>query len=278
MTPIDSENILNIRRNIYRLGINGRMAHLASSFSCVEILYALFMKNILKYKINEPTWKDRDRFVLSKGHAGLALYCTMAAAGLVNESVINTYLQPGSHIGGEPSMRDLPGIEASTGSLGHGLAMAVGMALGQKMDHSQGKTYVVIGDGECEEGVIWEAAASATAFELNNLILIMDNNKIQKMDQTKNIIGNPNWEEKWKSFGWEVLSADGHDVEELIAKLQIPEGNKPRIIIADTIKGKGVSIMENNPNWHFKIPNKKERKIFEKDLHLGGENAECIHQ
>lgn len=229
----------------------------------------LYQKDILNLTKGNMRDKDRNRFVLSKGHAGLALYWVMCEAGLLAEEEVNSFLQPGCHVGGEPCMRDLPGIEASTGSLGHGISMGVGMAMAQKMDASEAKTYVLIGDGECEEGIVWEAAMSAAAFGLDNITVILDCNQIQKMTTVNNTIGLVNWRDKWESFGWLVKEVDGHDIETLEGVLKDKnKSDKPLIIIANTIKGKGVSIMENNPVWHFKLPNKKEKRIFEKELNI----------
>ena len=164
-------------------------------------------------------------------------------------------------------MRDSKWVEATTGSLGHGLSMAVGMAIALKANHSPAKVYVILGDGECEEGTVWEAAMSAAAFQLDNLITILDCNRIQKMDFVEKTIGMENWVEKWTSFGWNVKEVDGHDVsalENVLKASDVPD--TPRLIIANTIKGKGISIMEDNPNWHFKLPNKKELKVFKEEL------------
>ncbi len=267
MKDYDENVCKRLRRQIYLTAEKGGLGHLASCYSCLEILYVLYRKNILnctKANINDVT---RDRFVLSKGHAGLALYWVMQEAGLLAAEDIETYLQEGTHVGGEPCMRDMEGIEASTGSLGHGLSMAVGMALAQKMDAINARTFVIIGDGECEEGIIWEAAMSAPAFELNNLVVILDCNQIQKMTTVANTIGLTNWREKWEAFGWLVKEVDGHNIAELERVLsEKNDTNMPLFIIAHTVKGKGVSIMENNPIWHFKLPNKKEKKVFEAEL------------
>lgn len=263
----DEEVCRRLRRQIYLTAVRGGLGHLASCYSCLEILYVLYCKGVLKLDQDNIDARNRNRFVLSKGHAGLALYWVMCEAGLLDADEVNSFLQPGSHVGGEPCMRDLSGIEASTGSLGHGLSMGMGMALAQKMDGEGAKTYVVIGDGECEEGIIWEAAMSAAAFGLDNLTIILDCNQIQKMTTVSETIGMVNWREKWETFGWQVREVDGHDIQALEAVLieKNPTG-KPLIIIAHTVKGKGVSIMENNPVWHFKLPNKKEKKVFESEL------------
>ncbi len=268
----DIEVLKKLRKQIFLTGYKGGMAHLASCFSCLEMIYALYMKDILKYNKDDPKWESRDRFVLSKGHAGLALYSVLVSAGLISQKTLDSYLREGSLIGGEPCMRDCEWIEASTGSLGHGLSFGVGIALALKLNHSQSKVYVMLGDGECEEGSVWEAAMMASSKRLDNLIVILDDNKIQKMDFTDKTIGNPMWRKKWESFGWIAEEVDGHDIEAF--KRIILNDNKeglPRIIIANTIKGKGVSIMENNPNWHFKLPGKKELSVFMEELNITNE-------
>lgn len=272
MRDYDKNVCKRLRKQIYLTVEKGGMGHLASCYSCLEILYTLYLKGIMKYNILDPYDKARDRLVLSKGHAGVALYWVMCEAGIMKASDLDTFLQPGSHIGGEPCMRDLPGIEASTGSLGHGLSMGVGMAMAQKVDGLNARTFVLIGDGECEEGTIWEAAMSAPAFHLNNLVVILDCNQIQKMTTITGTIGLNNWSEKWKSFGWLVKEVDGHDIDALESVLKEDnDTDKPLFIIANTVKGKGISIMENNPLWHFKLPNRKERKIFQQELDIADE-------
>lgn len=261
-----------LRKQIYLTAAKGGLGHLASCYSCLEILYTLYIKKVLKYDKDQLNDRNRDRLVLSKGHAGLALYWVMCRAGILKAEVVDTFLAPGSHVGGEPCMRDLPGIEATTGSLGHGLSMAVGMAMAQKMDGMDARTFVIIGDGECQEGTIWEAAMSAPAFKLNNLVVILDCNKIQKMTTVVGTIGLNNWEDKWRSFGWLVKEVDGHDVAALETLLREKnDTDQPILVIAHTIKGKGVSIMENNPLWHFKLPNRKEKKVFQAELDISDE-------
>lgn len=164
-------------------------------------------------------------------------------------------------------MRDMRGIEASTGSLGHGLSMAVGMAMANKMDGRECRSYVLLGDGECEEGVIWEAATSAVTFHLDNLVAILDCNSIQKLKTVEDTIGYVDWNKRWQAFGWEVVEVDGHDIEALYQVLSTENQiGKPRLVIAKTIKGKGVSIMENDPKWHYRMPKKKELIIFAEEL------------
>lgn len=275
MNQQDKEALATLRKRIFITGYSGGMAHLASCFSAIDIIYTLYMKDVMKHDPKEPDMPGRDRFVLSKGHGGLALYSTLCEAGYLTEEELHTYLKPWCHIGGEPNRRDLKGIEASTGSLGHGMSVAVGMAMAQKLDRNGAKTYVMIGDGESQEGTIWEAAMSAAAFSLDNLVAILDCNKVQKTNYVEETLRYVHWDEKWKSFGWNVVEVDGHDVDALRETfLCLPQNGKPTIVIAHTIKGKGVSIMEDNPVWHFKLPNKKEKKVFMEELQISEEEME----
>lgn len=271
----EERDLLELRKKIFITGYKGGMAHLASCYSSLEIIYALYLKGILSYDIKNPKWNDRDRFILSKGHAGLALYGVMLKAGLIDEMTYSSYLQEKSLIGGEPCMRDSDWVEATTGSLGHGLSMGLGIAMALKMNNSPAKVYVMLGDGECEEGTVWEATMTASAFKVDNMIAIMDCNEIQKMDFVEKTIGSTRWADKWDSFGWDVVEVDGHDMGAFKnAILESPSEGKPRLVIAHTIKGKGVSIMENNPNWHFKLPNRKELKVFKEELEISDSELE----
>ena len=274
-TEREKEDLLALRKKIFILGYKGGMAHLASCYSSLEMIYALYLKGILQYDPENPRWKDRDRFILSKGHAGLALYTVMMKAGLIEEKVLDTYLQEESLIGGEPCMRDSTWVEATTGSLGHGLSMGLGIAMALKMDHSPAKVYVMLGDGECEEGTVWEAVMMAPAFGLDNLVAILDCNEIQKMDFVKKTSGETRWAQRWEAFGWEVKEIDGHDMEDFKRAIEEPvTSDKPRLLIAHTVKGKGISIMENNPNWHFKLPGRKELKVFKEELGISDSELE----
>ena len=268
----ERKELKELRKKIFITGYKGGMAHLASCYSCLEMIYAMYLKGILRYDPENPKWQDRDRFILSKGHAGLALYGVMERAGLITDDVYKSYLMANSLIGGEPCMRDSQWVEATTGSLGHGLSMGLGIAMALKMDHSPAKVYVMLGDGELEEGTVWEAVMTAPGFGVDNLIAILDCNNIQKMDFVEKTIGAPRWADKWESFGWEVLETDGHNIE-AFKKTVLSETStgKPRLVIANTVKGKGVSIMENNPNWHFKLPGRKELKVFKKELEISDE-------
>ena len=247
--------LIQQRKKIFLHAYHTGVGHLASCFSCIEILHALYNGVI----------QPDDHFVLSKGHAALALYVVLAERGYFGESEIANY-------GGEPNTLDTPGVEASTGSLGHGLSIALGMALALKSSDKPGSVYCLVGDGECQEGSIWEAVISASAFKLDNLVMIVDSNHLQKMDTIKNIIGMDALPAQFESFGWQVKVADGHDIADLQAKLLGDWApGKPRCIIAETVKGKGLSLMENNPAWHWRMPNKKELKIFCSELGISEE-------
>ena len=199
------------------------------------------------------------------------MYCIRWQAGLIPENMYKSYLKADAMIGGEPCTRDCEWIEATTGSLGHGLSIGMGMAMSLKSNNSSAKVFVILGDGECEEGVVWEAVMMSSAFKLGNLIAILDCNNIQKMDTVEKTIGNPDWKKKWEAFGWEVTDVEGHNIDDLNStfdRIRDQEHTNPQLIIAHTVKGKGVSIMENNPNWHFKLPNRKELKVFKQELRI----------
>lgn len=268
----------DIRKKIFLTAYAGGVAHLASAFSLVEIMYVLYQKGILRYDPKNPAWEERDRLILSKGHGSLALYTALCRAGFFGEDLLYTFLRPGSILGGEPKLGDIPGVEATTGSLGHGLSMGVGMAIAHKLDHKDCRTYVIIGDGESQEGTIWEAVMSAAHFKLDNLTVILDCNKIQKMGPVEESMSISEWRSKWDSFGWLTDEiSDGHNIDEIYECLSKENNSgKPRLVIAHTIKGKGVSIMENDHNWHFKMPGKRELKVFMEELNITEEElAKC---
>ena len=176
--------------------------------------------------------------------------------------------KPDSKFGGHPKMYDIPGVEASTGALGHGLSFAIGVAYSNKVDKKDSHIYVILGDGECQEGSVWEGALSAPTLELDNLTVIVDHNKLQAMDDLESIVHMKPFAEKWKAFGWNVLEIDGHNYEEIKKALLVREKSKPTLIIANTIKGKGVSFMENVPIWHYRMPNEQELPVLMKELGL----------
>lgn len=270
------KELLEIRKKIFLTGNSASIAHIASAFSIVEILYALYGKKILKYHAQNPNWEERDLFILSKGHGSLALYTMLCREGFFSEEILRSFSKPGSYLGGEPCVPHIPGVEASTGSLGHGLSIGTGMALAKKLDGKTNKVYVLLGDGECQEGTVWEAVMFAAQNNLDNLVAIVDSNKLQKMDTLENVMGIKSWKDTLLSFHWQVEEVDGHNVEEIEKALTKPNNSgKPLAIIANTVKGKGVSIAENNPKWHWKLPNKKETKIFMKELSISEEEIEA---
>lgn len=272
----DTVRLKEMRKKMFLTAYSGGTAHLASAFSAAEIFYALYQKDILKIDSLDPWNENRDRLILSKGHASLALYVSLALKKLISEEELYTFIQPGSRLAGEPCMNGIPGIEAATGSLGHGLSLGVGMALAGKLDGRSGRVYVILGDGECEEGSIWEAVMSAYRYGLGNLTAVLDCNKIQKMGFIADTMKISSWRLKWESFGWTVDEiADGHDLDQVCEVLeQKTDEGTPRLVIANTVKGKGVSIMENNPNWHFKMPGRKELKIFMSELDITEEELD----
>ena len=261
-----------IRKNIFKIGYESGVLFFASCFSCVEILYALYAKGALSFDSKDSA---RDRFVMSKGQGAAALYSVLAQAGLISKEELFSFNKPNSLISFEPRVGDNKCFTAMSCSLGRGLSTAVGVALAMKMNNEKGRVFVLIGDGECQEGAVWEAAVSAAAMKLDNLVLIEDCNGLQKTGTVEEIMGVVNWREKWLSFGWDVEEADGHNVDEMFAVLKKPNATgKPRLIIAHTVKGKGVSIMENQPRWHSRQPNKKELQIIKKELCIGDSELE----
>ena len=269
------EELLEIRKKIFLTGYSVNIAHLASAFSIVEILYSLYINKNLKYDSKNPLMENRDRFILSKGHGSLALYVILEKVGFFDEKVLKSFCKPGSLLGGEPCISYNYGIEATTGSLGHGLSLGVGMALAKKIDNREERVYVLLGDGECEEGTVWEAVMFAAHKKLNNLIAIVDCNHIQKMGSTLDIMSIDNWKKQFLAFGWSVIEVDGHNVDELDKVFKTNNNSdKPLAILCNTVKGKGVSIVENDPRWHWRLPNKRELKVFMQELNISEEEIE----
>ena len=246
-----SKAALITRRDIIKmLGIAGS-GHPGGSLSCTDILTLLYF-HFLRHDPKNPKWPDRDRLIFSKGHGCPALYSALARAGYFDTKLLLTLRQLGSPLQGHPDVRRLPGIEASTGSLGQGLSVAIGCALAARFDKKDFKTYALISDGELNEGQIWEAAAFASFHKLSNLITIVDLNKFQLSGATKDILDMEPVAEKWRSFGFETREIDGHKHQEIFDALEwaLAAKSAPRILIAHTVKGKGVSFMENNNHFH----------------------------
>lgn len=257
------EKAKEIRRLIFKTICDGGGGHIAASLSIVEILTVLYYGDILRVNPEKPSDPERDRFILSKGHACVTLYAILADKGFFNKGHLATFGSSKTILGGHPDMHKIPGVEATTGALGHGFPFGVGMALAGKLDKKNYKVFVVLGDGECQEGSIWEAAMFAPHHKLDNLTAIIDYNKIQAMDLLDNIVSLGAMADKWKAFGWEVTEVCGHDISQLQSAFKtLPfSAGKPNLIIADTIKGKGISFMEHSPIWHYRMHNDEEMKI-----------------
>jgi len=268
----DLEKIsLDIRRCIFRTVCSNRAGHLASSLSSVEILVALYFGNILKYDAKMPDWENRDRFILSKGHAALALYYILARAGYYEEKNVRSFCKEGTIFGGLATYGKIPGIEMTSGSLGHGLSFAAGVSMAGRIKGDLYKVYVLLGDGELQEGEIWEAASFISHNKLENLTIIIDNNKIQATGFGKDIINLENLSEKWRAFGFYVVEVDGHNIDHLMDALNI-KADKPKVIIANTVKGKGLSFAEGREDWHYKLPSENEIAIGMKELGMSVED------
>ncbi len=260
-----------IRKRVLEMTVNAGAGHIAPSFSCIDILVALYYGGILHIKPKNPEWLKRDRFILSKGHAAVALYAILADLGFFPVSELMTFTFQGSRLGGHTE-NTIPGVEAFTGSLGHGLSIAAGLALAAKMDRKKYITVALLGDGECHEGSTWEASLFAGHHHLNNLIAIIDHNKLSATDFLKNSLEIEPLKHKWQAFGWDVVVVDGHSFKNLINvfnKFKVRLSKKPLAVIAMTTKGKGISFMENQPIWHYRIPVGEELKIALKELNKG---------
>ena len=255
-----------IRKSILdtSLAAGASSSHFGGSLSTVEILVTLFEK-ILNFKSNEPLWENRDRFILSKGHACLGYYSMLAEKGFFPKDSLNLFEKNDSFLLGHPVINKKKGIEFSNGSLGMGLSLGIGVALAAKIRNKNFKTYVLIGDGECNEGSVWEAAMSAPHFQLKNLTAILDNNNLQQTGSNKEIMSSSNLEKKWTSFNWHTITVDGHNTDELEKAFNV-ESNKPKLILAKTIKGKGFKFSENNNEWHHKVLTKNQYDIAIQEL------------
>jgi transketolase len=241
-----------IRIDILDMTTKAGSGHPSSSWSSVEILVALFFGGILNYKPEDPWWPERDRFIMSKGHAAPLLYAVLAQAGYFDREEIWRLRQVGSPVQGHPIQGMMPGVEATTGSLGQGLSIGIGHVLGGRINDLDYQVYVLLGDGECEAGQIWEAAMAASHFGCDNLTAILDYNKYQETGPISREMALEPLVEKWQSFGWNVIEADGHNIGELIEKIKSVSSfhSKPSIVIAHTIKGKGISFVEADYTFH----------------------------
>jgi transketolase len=248
-----------IRGRLVQMSHRAETPHLASSLSCVDILVAAYWGGLAIDPL-QPYDPNRDRLILSKGHAATSLYAALALRKFIDEEVLDTYATPGSCLAEHPSPNCVPGVEAGTGSLGHGLPLGVGMALAARIQEQSYRVCVVMSDGECNEGSVWEAAMLAPAQGLDRLVVVIDYNKWQATGRSNEVMALDPLKDKWAAFGWNACEVDGHDVGTLVQLLRdVPDGSgKPVAIIAHTVKGKGVSFMEDDNNWHYRIPNQEE--------------------
>lgn len=252
-----------MRKDIIEMIHEAGSGHPGGSLSCTDILAALYFGDVMAYDPAHPASDARDRFILAKGHAAPALYAALAEAGFFPKDELKTLRKLGSRLQGHPDSKLLPGVEVSTGSLGQGLSVAAGLAAGLRLKGGDQKVYTVLGDGECEEGQVWEAANFAAAEALGNLVAIVDSNGLQIDGQLCDVCSAGELDEKFAAFGWEVHHVDGHDIDALIAlfaSLPCNSTGKPQAIIAKTVKGKGVSFMENQVGWHGKAPDAEQTK------------------
>jgi len=256
------------RREILRILRSARRGHVGSSFSLLELIRVLF-DDVLQYDARDPRWPDRDRFILSKGHGCLALYVVLAEKGFFASEELYRFCAFEAMLGGHPEYGKNPGVEASTGALGHGLPIAVGMALAARTDRKTHRLFVLLGDGECDEGSNWEAAMCAGKHKLSSLTVLVDYNKMQSYGPTKEIQDLEPFADKWRSFGFAVEEVDGHDLDGLRDVLNaVPfDPEKPSALICHTIKGKGISRIENDPSWHHKSGlSDEELDMLDEDL------------
>lgn len=257
----------NIRKNIVRQVANANSGHPGGSLGAADLLTALYFCH-MDITPENANGIERDRFVLSKGHTSPLLYAVLAEKGIIPEEELMTFRKLDSKLQGHPNMNYVPGVDMSTGSLGQGLAVANGMAIANKLDGNNHRVYALLGDGECEEGEIWEAAMAAAHYKSDNLCIFVDVNGLQIDGPTDEVIGPNPLDEKFKSFGWHVICIDGHNFDEINAALEEAKTvkGKPTAIVAKTVKGKGVSYMENNAGWHGKAPNQEQFEQAMKEL------------
>lgn len=259
-----------IRLHVLNMTSRGGSSHIASSFSQADILAVLYGQ-ILRVDPQNPAWEERDRFILSKGHAGASVYAALAERGFFPVERLLTHYQDGSTLSGHVSHKGIPGVEFSTGSLGHGLGVGVGMAKAGKMNGQAWRVFVLMSDGECDEGSNWEAVLFAAHHKLDNLIAIIDYNKIQSLAPVAETLALEPFTQKWRAFGWGVREVDGHDhvaLEQVFSALP-EESDKPTVVIAHTVKGKGVSFMENSVLWHYRSPRGDEFVAALQELEIG---------
>lgn len=260
----------NVRVDVIKMVHDGFAPHVGSALSIVDILAVLYSE-VMHIDPKKPKDNNRDRFVLSKGHAGAAVYATLAECGFFDKEKLKTYYQNGSVFSGHVSHKGVPGIEASTGSLGHGFAMACGMAMALKLQEIDNKVYVIVGDGELDEGQCYETIINAPKYGLDNFTVIVDRNRLQAMGKCEDIVPSFDIENEFKSHGFTVITVDGHDHQALLDAFNADFEGRPKCIVANTIKGKGISFMEDNLLWHYKSP---QGEMYDKAL----AELECISE
>lgn len=261
----------NIRRHAIEMVHSAHASHIGGVLSCADILAVLYA-DIARYNAKNPRWEERDRIILSKGHNGVGLYAVLAECGFFSVEDLTEYGKNGSKFSCHVSHKEVPGVEISTGSLGQGVCVACGMALNGKIKNKEYRVFAIVGDGECNEGSVWEMAMFAAQYKLENFTVIVDCNGMQAMGNCREIIDMEPLTEKWKSFGWETIEVfNGNDHEQLKAAFLAEHNQKPKVILARTIKGKGVSFMENQLLWHYRDPQGEEYKQAIKEL--GKQNA-----
>ena len=257
----------NVRRKIVTMTSRSNSSHIGAALSTVEVLVALYF-SAMKINPSNPNDLSRDRFLLSKGHACSALYATLSERGLITDEELEKFATDGGVLPGHATLALTSGIEASTGSLGHGLSLGIGFSLGARIDGAPYRTFVLLGDGECDEGSVWEASMFAGNAKLDNLIAIIDYNKLQSFGRTKEVLDLEPLAKKWEAFGWSVREVDGHDLDALVKLLNsVPfKPEHPTLIIAHTIKGKGISFTEDRLEWHYKSLNPEQKESALEEL------------
>ena len=265
-----TKKTVEIRKGIIEAVYHAQSGHPGGSLSVADILAVLYFHE-MNIRPEEPKWEDRDRLVLSKGHCSPALYSCLANRGYFPIEDLKTVRKINSYLQGHPDKNKVPGVDMTTGSLGQGLSSANGMAIAGKMDKKDYRVYCILGDGEIEEGQIWEAAMTSSKYKLDNLCVIVDNNNLQIDGTIEEVMSPYPIDEKFRSFGFEIIKIDGHDIEEIIKAFEVAKNikDKPTCIIAKTIKGKGISYMENQVGWHGKAPNEEQYKEAITELEKG---------
>jgi transketolase len=261
-TTIQVDTVKKIRADIIKMVYTAQSGHIGGALSIVEILLALY-DNVANIDPKNPEKEDRDRIVLSKGHGCAALYATLAYKGYFPEEELWDFRQVYSHLQGHPDMRKTLGVDANTGSLGHGVSIATGMALAAKHQKKDYKVYAIIGDGEAQEGLVWESAMASAHYKLDNFVVILDHNGLQIDGANEDVLSIGDVMEKYRAFGFECFKVDGHDIDAITYALKVPVSGKPKFICCETHKGNGISFMQDDYGWHGKAPNQQE---FEKAM------------